>query len=47
MFAFALLVQKRGKVQADRRDRRSQEKEEYLEGWDDDDDGEILLQDEV
>ena len=35
MFAFALLVQKRGKVQEDRRDRRSGEISDPYEGWDD------------
>jgi hypothetical protein len=36
MFAFALLVQKRGKVQEDRRNRRSGEIPDPLEGWEDD-----------
>lgn len=35
MFAFALLVEKRGKVQEDRRDRRSGEVVDPYEGWDD------------
>jgi hypothetical protein len=38
MFAFALIVQKRGKIQDDRRDRRSKEGEDIFEGWEDDED---------
>ncbi len=36
MFAFALIVQKRGKVQEDRRDRRSGEVADPYEGWEED-----------
>lgn len=37
MFAYALIVQKRGKIQNDRRDRRSGEPVDYMsEGYDDD-----------
>jgi hypothetical protein len=36
MFAFALIVQKRGKIQEDRRVRRSGEISDPLDGWEDD-----------